>query len=115
MYGGFVMANEISLTVRLPHDLNQKLTKIAKEIGMTKTNLIRSAIHDFLTANQTNLDFSENYIGKRDRLVLNVNQITYNILEATCNQYNQSMNAVITVVSYLALERSSKWLQATQK
>ncbi len=39
--------NDISLTVRLPHELNIRLKTASKEVGVTKTNLIRSAIHDF--------------------------------------------------------------------
>lgn len=109
------MANEISLTVRLPHELNAQLTVISKDVGMTKTNLIRSAIHDFLTLDEVALDFSPKYPDKRDRLVLNINQITYSILEKACQKHGQSMNAMITVVSDLALERSAKWLQATKK
>lgn len=109
------MANDISLTVRLPHELNVQLTTIAKEVGMTKTNLIRSAIHDFLTEDENNIDFSQNNVSQRDRLVLNVNQITYNILENTSKKYNESINSVITAVSVLALERSSKWLQSTKQ
>lgn len=84
---------------------------MAKDIGMTKTNLIRSAIHDFLTEDEVVLNFPKNSTDKKDRLVLNTNQLTYNILEKTCKKYNQSMNAVITAVSVLALERSAKWLQ----
>lgn len=108
------MANDISITVRLPHELNIQLKAVSKEIGMTKTNLIRSAIHDFLTIDEKTLEFPSSDPSQKDRLVLNVNQLTYSILENTCKKYNQSMNAVIIAVSALSLERSSKWLQATQ-
>lgn len=107
------MANDLSLTIRLPHELNNQLKQVSKNIGITKTNLIRSAIHDFLTDEKVVLNFSFKYSNEKDRLVLNVNQITYNILENTCKKYNQSMNAVVTSVSIMALERSSKWLQST--
>lgn len=106
------MANNISLTVRLPHELNSQLQDIAKKIGMTKTNLLRSAIHDFLTEDSVSLDFSP-VSGPKDRLVLNVNQITNNILENACKKHSQSMNAIVTAVGVLALERSTKWLQST--
>lgn len=109
------MANDISLTIRLPHELNMQLTSISKDVGMTKTNLIRSAIHDFLTNDHVELDFTSNFVDRRDRLVLNINQITYDILESACEKYSQSMNAMIVAVSLLALERSTKWLQSTQK
>lgn len=107
------MPNNISLTVRLPHDLNVQLQACAKELGMTKTNLLRGAIHDFLTVDDIVLDFSA-MPGAKDRLVLNVNQITHSILEAACKKHSQSMNAVITAVGVLALERSAKWLQAVK-
>lgn len=104
------MANDISLTIRLPHELNMQLKTAAKAAGFTKTNLIRMAIHDFLTGSDTELDFSPNP-DKKDRLVLNVNPYLHSILEDTCEKYGQSMNAVVTAVSILALERASKWLQ----
>jgi len=111
---GKMMANNISLTVRLPHELNKQLQSVAKEVGMTKTNLLRSTIHDCLTTEDVMLDFSPTS-ASRDRLVLNVNQITYNILENACKQHSQSMNAVVTAVAVLALERSTKWLQSTKR
>lgn len=107
--------NNISLTIRLPHELNIQLTQASKRLGMTKTNLIRSAIHDFLPINKIELDFSYPHPSeKNDRLVLNVNQLTHSILKETCQTYNQSMNAVVIAVSILALERATKWLQSTQ-
>jgi antitoxin component of RelBE/YafQ-DinJ toxin-antitoxin module len=108
------MPNTISLTIRLPHELNTELTAIAKSLGMTKTNLIRSAIHDILTSDEPALDFSGEFSGKRERMVLNINQLTYDILEKSCKKYNQSMNSVVVAVSIIALERSSKWLESTQ-
>ncbi len=107
------MANDISLTIRLPHELNTQLQTVAKELGMTKTNLLRSAIHDLLTTDDITLDFSSTP-GIKDRFVLNVNQITHDILESVCEKYSQSMNAVVTAVGVLALERSSKWLQSAK-
>lgn len=108
------MANSISLTIRLPHELNMQLTAISKEVGITKTNLLRSAINDFLTKDEFALDFSTNYSGKSDRLVLNVNHLTHSILDNVCKKHGQSMNAVVTAVSILALERSAKWLQSAK-
>ena len=103
----------ISLTIRLPHELNTQLTVISKKLGVTKTNFIRSAIHDFLTIKESDLNFS--YSSKKtDRLVLNVNQLTHNILQEACQTYNQSINAIVIAVSILALERATKWLQSTQ-
>lgn len=104
--------NNISLTVRLPHELNARLAEVSKKLGVTKTNLIRSSIHDFLTVSETKPDFS--YSSKKtDRLTLNVNPLTHNILKEACQTYNQSMNAIVIAVCLLALERSTKWLQST--
>lgn len=100
--------NDISLTIRLPHELNTKLKEISKQLGITKTSLIRSAIHDFLTVSNTKLDFSYSS-EKSDRLVLNVNKLTYNILQEACQTYNQSMNAIVIAVSLLVLERSTNF------
>ena len=105
------MANNISLTVRLPHTLNTQLQAAAKALGMTKTNLLRSAIHDFLSVENVVLDFSATSDTK-DRLVLNINQMTHTILENACRKHSQSMNAIITAVGFLALERSTTWLQS---
>ncbi|MEG1259280.1 MAG: hypothetical protein RSD12_09675 [Akkermansia sp.] len=109
------MANDISLTVRLPHQLNIQLGAISKEVGITKTNLIRSAIHDFLPSSEYELDFAAYPADKRDRLVLNVNQTTCGILENACQSHGQSMNSIVTAVSVLALERAAKWLQAVRR
>lgn len=108
------MTNSIPLTVRLPHELNIKLKSVSKDVGMTKTNLIRIAIHEFAKGKIT-IDFSSNFSTDKDRLVLNVNQLTYDILDNTCKQYNQSMNAVVTEICVAAIEYASKWLQATER
>lgn len=106
------MSNNISLTVRMPCELNEKLTSSSKALGMTKTNLIRMAIHELPKGNDIELDFSQNITDKKYRLVLNVNQLTYDILENACKKYNQSMNAIVIAISYYALELSAKWLQS---
>lgn len=106
--------NNISVTVRLPHELNLQLTSISKEMGVSKTSFIRTAVRDFLTTDPA-LDFSVNSSDNRDRLVLNLNPITYEILKYACNKYNQSANAVIVAVTAFALECSAKWLQSVKK
>ena len=105
------MSNNISLTIRLPHELSEQLKQTSKQLGTTRTGLIRSAIHDFLTKDEIVLDFSSTYSDKSDRLTLNVNQVTRDILENACLKYNQSANAVVIALSALILERSAKWLQ----
>lgn len=106
------MPNNISLTIRLPYEINEKLITASKALGMTKTNLIRMAIHELPKDDNIALDFSQNITDKKYRLVLNVNQLTYDILESVCKKYNQSMNAVVVAISYFALELSAKWLQS---
>ncbi len=108
------MNNNISVTVRLPHELNLQLTSISKEMGVSKTSFIRTAVRDFLTSDPA-LDFSVNSSDNRDRLVLNLNPITYEILKYACDKYNQSANAVIVAVTAFALECSAKWLQSVKK
>lgn len=101
--------NDISLTVRLPHELNEKLKVASKKLGITKTNLIRWGIH--LLKDETNtLTFSSGFPVTKDRLVLNVNQLTYEILDHACHQYNQSMNATVIAICVLALEHYSTLL-----
>lgn len=109
------MSNDISLTIRLPHELNTELTLVSKDVGMTKTNLIRITIHELLAKDEVKLDFSTDYAVAKDRLVLNVNQLTYDILNSACKKYDQSMNSVVIAVSAAALERSAKWLRLAKK
>jgi hypothetical protein len=105
------MTNNISITVRLPQGISNELKILAKDLGMTRTNLLRMSIHDFLAKNETTLTFADIDTAKRDRLVLNVNQFTFDILDAACKKHQQSMNSIINAVSLLALERYTKWLQ----
>lgn len=103
-------SNNFPLTIRLPHELNVQLQEAAKKLGMTRTDLLRIAIHFILPNNTELLDFSV-WNGKKDRLVLNVNQLTLNILQDICDKYSQSMNSVVTAVAILALEHSKGLLQ----
>ena len=106
--------NDISLTVRLPSELNTELQTAAKKLGLTKTNLIRYAIHEMLTIDGIEPNFSVSP-EPRYRFVLNVNQLTYSILEDACKKYSQSMNAVIIATCLLALKRSEEWLLPTER
>ena len=100
--------NEIALTIRIPDDLNEGLTKTAKDLGMTKLNLIRFAIWDFLENENCKLLFStkENNF----RVALKVNKNTYQLLEQASKQYGQSINSIVIAVTTLALTRYSKYL-----
>jgi len=91
-----------------------QLKAASKRLGMTKTNLLRGVIHDILPKDDVVLDFSAPS-DERDRFVLNVNQLTHSILQGVCEKHSQSMNAVITAVAHLALERAATWLLPTEK
>lgn len=103
--------NDIALTVRIPQELNLELTDVSKRLGMTKTNLIRMSIHTWLLPNIKTLDFSAPEADKqRSRLVLNVNQLTHDILIRVSEECQQSINATVIAACRLAIERASKWL-----
>lgn len=104
------MPNDISLTVRLPSELNERLQITAKSLGMTKTNLIRLAIHDFSASYPVQLDFSMNRVESRYRLVLNVNDFTFGILERLSKDSGESVNAVVTALCIYAAERFARLL-----
>ena len=106
--------NDITLTIRLPKQLDDKLKDSAKKVGMPKSTLIRICIHDFLVDSFIPLDFTP-IEGDKRRMTLDVNELTKSILDDACSKYGQSMNAVVTAVSLLALERAAKWLQSTAK
>ena len=103
------MANDISLTIRLPHEINENLKIEAKRLGFTRTSLIRIAIHELFAKGKITLDFSQKYSADKDRLVLNINQLTNDILHNTCEQYGQAMNSVVTAICAAALKYCSKW------
>lgn len=104
------MSNDISLTVRIPKDLNTELTKLAKELGVTKVNLLRFAIHLFLSEKPTELTFSDISSEDRFRFVFNTNQVTYNLLVKASEKYGQPINSILNSISVLALEHYSKYL-----
>lgn len=104
------MPNDISLTVRLPSELNEQLQKTAKALGMTKTNLIRLGIHDYFGSPHAALDFSMNRVESRYRLVLNVNDFTFKIIDGLCKKHDQSVNAVVTALCIYSVERFSRLL-----
>lgn len=105
------MANDISLTVRLPKELNTALTKLSKDLGITKVNLLRFAIHLFLSERPTSLAFTDTTATKdKARLVFFTNQVTYNLLADASIKYGQSINSVITSIAMMALEHYSKYL-----
>lgn len=103
--------NNISVTVRLPHDLNEELKTTSTKVGMTKTNLIRLAIHECLAKGTEELQFPSEACSQKDRLVLNINQTTLDLLNEASAKYGQSVNAVVTAVCLWGIEYYSRWLQ----
>lgn len=104
------MSNDISLTVRIPRTLNDDLTTLSKELGVTKVNLLRFATHLFLSEKPTPLNFTASSSDDRFRFVFNTNQVTYDLLQKASEDYKQSINSVITAIAYLALQHYSKYL-----
>lgn len=101
--------NDISLTIRLPHEINLELANLSKNLGITKTNLIRNFIHE-LSENNASLVFANTFEKyKKDRIVLNVNKLTHDILLDYSKKYDQSINSVVIAVCILSLN-NSKWL-----
>jgi predicted DNA-binding protein len=107
--------NDISLTIRLPHQLNNELITTAKKMGLTRTNLIRTAIHEFLTADDFVFNIPFEYEDRKARMVLNVNPLTYGILESACHKYDQSMNSIVIAISIRAVEQYTIWLQSIMR
>lgn len=105
------MAKEkISLTLRLPIELNEQITEVSKLLGFTKTNLIRLSIYEYLdkdTLPDLNTIISE-YSDFKYRMVFNINQSTYQILEKQAKNYNLPINKLLVYSSKKALTYYSK-------
>lgn len=105
------MSNEkVSLTLRLPVELNEQITKVSKALGFTKTNLIRLSIYEYLDQDELpdlNATISE-YNDFKYRMVLNINQATYQILEKQSKSYNLPINKLLVYSSKRALTYYSK-------
>ncbi|EAC7181331.1 TPA: hypothetical protein O2E65_001545 [Listeria monocytogenes] len=106
-------SNNIALTLRLPVELNQQLTKVAKTLGFTKTNLIRLAIHDYLDSE--NLEDLESILSEYNdtkyRMVLNVNAITLDILNKQSEKYNMSINKLLVYAAKKSLLHYSRLIK----
>lgn len=97
------MQNEISLTIRIPEKLNNKLKLQSHKLGFTKTGMIKLAIYRFLKEIPTDLSTVdvEPYKGKTFRLVLNLNEFLNELLVEFSNTYGLSVNSVVTRVCIL--------------
>lgn len=98
------MKNNISLTVRIPQSLNNKLKQQSSTLGFTKTGMIKLSIHQFLKENPHDISKVdiESYQDKPFRLVLNINDFMNSILLDTAKTYNISVNNVVIRVCILA-------------
>jgi len=105
------MANNIPLTLRLPADLNEQLNRIAKATGITKTNLLRQSIYDYLDVPEIKIsDFNilPVYGTEKHRIVLNINSYTYDILEKQSKKFSLSFNNLLAYSSIKILQYYSK-------
>lgn len=105
------MGNDVSLTVRLPKDLNSELTNLSKKLGITKVNLLRFAVHYFLQDKPTTLTFDTSIVeDEKFRFAFNVNRTAYELLNSASEEYGQSINSVVTSIAFLALKHYSRYL-----
>ena len=102
--------NEISLTVRMPQDLNDQLTALCKRLGLPKLPFLRFSVWVFLNDDPKDLIFDEIQSDSKFRFTFNVNKNIYDILETTSKRYEQSINSVVIKVANMALERYSTYL-----
>lgn len=101
------MPNDISLTARIPLDLDNRLSDVSEFLGITKSNLIRESIHRCLGDGS----LFEKYVStssEKHRIVLNVNHNTYRILEQYIEKNNVSVNNAIIFAIYKSVEHYSK-------
>lgn len=103
------MSNDISLTIRLPKTLNDDLTQLSKQLGITKVNLLRFAIHLFLMEKPTPLIF-DGSSSEKFRFNFHVNAVTNSLLVEASEHYGQPINSVVTAIAYLAVGHYSKYL-----
>lgn len=102
--------NNISLTIRIPIEIYDRLDLISQAVGFTKLTFIRIAIFTYLSENKTQLRFNSVQSKEKHRLVLNVNETAYNLLMEASTEYNQSVNSVVIALIVKYLEFFSKVL-----
>lgn len=104
------MSNDISLTIRLPLDLDAKLSDVSDFLGITKSNLIRESIHRCLDKehNYIEYDFDNS---EKHRIALNLNQNTYKILEMFVKDNTVSMNSAIIFSVSQSVEHYTKLMK----
>ncbi|WP_455089578.1 hypothetical protein [Peptoanaerobacter stomatis] len=102
--------NTISLTIRIPMEIYNKLELTSKSVGFTKVTFIRIAIFTYLSENKTILTFDKSESSEKHRFVLNVNETAYDLLTQASNEYNQSINSIVISLIIKYLEFFSKVL-----
>ena len=101
--------NDIPLTIRIPDELNVKLTELSKGLGITKVSLLRFTIWDY-SDHSVPLEFPATNTANTFRFVLSVNPATHQILEGISKQYAQPINGVVLALANVAVKRYSKYL-----
>lgn len=102
--------NTVSLTIRIPVDIYNKLELTSKSVGFTKVTFIRIAIFTYLSENKSVLNFDKIESKDKHRFVLNVNESAYNLLTDASKEYNQSINTIVISLIIKYLEFFSKVL-----
>lgn len=104
------MENNISLTIRIPEELNKCFTELSQNLGIPKVAMLRYAVW-IMNENPTELSFDQMAATDNTfRFAFNVNPKTYQIIENLSLQYSQSINSIVTALIILTLERYSKYL-----
>ena len=86
----------MTLTIRLPIQLSNKLDLISKYLGMSKSNLIRVAILKYLDVTELN-DFQETRTPSSNskRINLSLTQFLYSIVKNKADNLNVTVNSLI--------------------
>ncbi|MCC4456438.1 ribbon-helix-helix protein, CopG family [Limosilactobacillus reuteri] len=86
----------MTLTIRLPIQLSNKLDLISKYLGMSKSNLIRVAILKYLDVTELN-DFQETRTSSSNskRINLSLTQFLYSIVKNKADNLNVTVNSLI--------------------
>lgn len=84
------------LTIRLPKDLSDDLSLLGKELGMSKSDMIKTSILKYLVTNDME-DFKDFSIDKKEvfRSTMNVSDSLYKILEKQAKKYGTTINFLI--------------------
>jgi metal-responsive CopG/Arc/MetJ family transcriptional regulator len=86
----------LTLTIRLPIQLSNKLDSISKYLGMSKSNLIRVAILKYLDVSELD-DFQETRTpsSSSKRINLSLTQFLYSIVKNKADNLNVTVNSLI--------------------